>query len=302
MNIVNIAKQYFTVESKGNGVYQIVNPSGEFDSVVLWEHTNSYRRFSIAKSGGVKEFLKYIVGLPDSEIEKDYGLIGDDNLLKSLRNYEKVKADTGYALQDIVYEPGYNQYIESRMINPETAAYYNLEINGNDVIIPLYDNEYKRCGSLYRSSSPETKGDRYRTLLVNNTEKPSVWPFTHFKKLKGNSVIVLVEGAWSVMRIHQVIVPKLSNIVPFATLGTNITDELKDYFSEFPIISILDDDTGGKTVSETLLKWKRKDIEIYNPYFKNLVVASNQSSYIDDLSDKQLLSVFKGIKKESKLI
>lgn len=301
MNIVSIARQYFNLEDKGNGVFQIVNPTGEFDSVVLWEHTNSYRRFSISKSGGIKEFLRYVVGMPESQILEDYGDIAEDNLTKALRSYTKIKSDTGYSLQDIIYTEGYNQYIESRMISKDTASYFGLEVNGQDAIIPLYDNTFQRVGSLYRHSSPQVKGDRYRTQLASNYEKPCVWPFTELKNLKGNSVVVLVEGAWSVMRIHQVIKPHLPNILPLATLGTNITEELKEYLYDFPIICILDDDSGGKHVADTLLKWHKKDIEIYNPYFKSLL-KSNQSSYIDDLTDKQLLSLFKEIKKNSKLL
>lgn len=301
MNIITIAKQYFKLEDKGNGIFQIVNPTGQFDSVVLWEHTNSYRRFSKSVSGGVKEFLKYIVGMSESEIQSEYGDIGDDNLVKSLRHFDKTKMDTGYSLQDIIYTEGYNQYIQSRMISEETAKYYHLEVNGHDAIIPLYDNQFKRVGSLYRNSSPLIKGDRYRTQLAGTNEKPCVWPFTELKKLKRNSVIVLVEGAWSVMRVHQVIGVYLPNILPLATLGTNISEELKDYLYDFPIISILDDDTGGKHVADTLIKWKRKNIEIYNPYFGSLL-QSNQSSYIDDLDDKKLLSLFRVIKKDSKLL
>lgn len=301
MNIVTIAKQYFQLEDKGNGIFQIVNPTGQFDSVVLWEHTNSYRRFSKSVSGGVKEFLKYIVGMSESEIQSEYGDIGDDSLVKSLRHFDRTKMDTGYSLQDIIYTEGYNQYIESRMISEDTAKYYHLEVNGHDAIIPLYDNQFKRVGSLYRNSSPLVKGDRYRTQLAGTNEKPCAWPFTELKKLKRDSVVVLVEGAWSAMRLHQVVVPYLPKLLPLATLGTNITQELKDYIYEFPIICLLDDDTGGKHVSETLIKWKRKDIEIYNPYFSNLA-QSNQSSYIDDLDDKKLLSLFRVIKKDSKLL
>ena len=84
MNIVTIAKQYFQLEDKGNGIFQIVNPTGQFDSVVLWEHTNSYRRFSKSVSGGIKEFLKYIVGMSETDIQAEYGDLGDDSLVKSL--------------------------------------------------------------------------------------------------------------------------------------------------------------------------------------------------------------------------
>lgn len=299
MNIVNIAKQYFTLEDKGNEIYQIVNPTGEFDSVVIWGKTNSYRRFSISKSGGVREFLKYIVGLSDSEIENEYGIIASDNLTSTLRSYKRSKQDTGYALQDILYTPGYNAYIESRMLTEETARFYNLEVNGEDAAIPLYEHR-DRIGTLYRNSASQVKGDRYRTMLVGTHEKPCVWPFPHLYNLRKNNVVVLVEGAWSVMRIHQVIKPLLPNIVPLATLGTNLTDELRDYLYEFKIIAILDDDTGGNQVASTLKEWMKLGLKIesYLPSFTQ-VNHYDQSSYVDDLSDKQLIKIFRAIKKQS---
>ena len=292
MNIVEIARQYFQLESKGNGIYQIINPSGEFDSVVLWEETNTYRRFSISKSGGIREFLKYIVGLPDNEIEADYGNVEQDNLVKALRRYSKTKQDTDYSLQDIIYEPGYNSYIESRMISEKTAAYYNLEINGKDVSIPLYNRTKNRVGSLYRNANPDLKGDRYRTQLAGNNEKPCVWPFPELYKMKGNTKVVLVEGAWSVMRVHQVIKPLYPNILPLATLGTNLTSELKEYLQDFPVIAILDDDIGGNGVSNTLRKWRnsKMKIEMYLPTWSAL--SNVQSSYVDDLSDRALIKLF----------
>lgn len=296
MNIVEIASRYFQLDDKGNGRYEIHSPSGEFDSVVLWEQTNSYRRFSISKSGGIKEFLKYIVGLKDEQILAEYGEIGDDNLVWSLRKPHRDKQDTGHALQDIIFEPGYNDYIKSRMISEETAAHYNLEINGHDVAIPLYDRNKQRIGSLYRNANPSVKGDRYRTLLAGTYEKPCMWPFPEFYKRKGDSVIILVEGAWSAMRIYQVVKPLYPQILPLASLGTNLTNELKEYLYEFPIISILDDDSGGSHVSATLKKWsaERMKVEMYIPSWKKL---SNyeQSTYVDDLSDKSLKILFRHI-------
>ena len=302
MNIVDIAKQYFNLDSKGNGVYQIINPTGEFDSVVLWEATNSYRRFSIQKSGGPREFLKYVVGLSDAEIEEQYGLIGEDSLIRTLRKRKHhEKNDTGYSLQDIIFTPGYNQYIESRMVSKETAEYYHLEINDNDVAIPLY-NTTQRIGSLYRNSHPDLKGDRYRTLLAGNNEKPCVWSFQELKKRKADTIIILVEGAWSVMRIHQVIKPYLPNILPLATLGTNITDELRDYIYEFPIIAILDNDTGGEHVAKQLMEWQKQKIkvEIYLPTIDKL--SNTSSTYVDDLNDKMLIRLFKMIKNHSNFL
>lgn len=301
MNIVEVAQQYFDLSSKGNGVYQIVNPTGGFDSVVLWESTNSYCRFSTMKTGGPREFLKYIVGLSDDEIGEE--VENDDELLKLLKHHDKQKNDTGYSLLDIVYQQGYNEYIASRGINKDTAVRYNLEVMGNDVIIPLYDRSCDRIGSLVRNSNPEVKGDRYRTLLVGNKEKPCIWPFPDLIKSNQDSIIVLVEGAWSAMRIHQIIKPKMPQLIPLATMGTNLTEELRDITIDVPIICILDNDTGGKKVESTLSLWKReKSIEIYKPTFKSLAAQNESSPYVDDFSDENLLRLFRMIYKHSKIL
>lgn len=305
MNIIDIAKGYFDLDNKGNGIYQIKNPSGEFDSVVLWETTNSYHRFSTGKSGGIYEFLKYIVGLPESEINEQYGILEEDSLIKKLKaTVKRNKLDTGLSIQDVVFQQGYNKYIESRMISEETAKYYNLEVNGEDAIIPLYNVNNNRIGSLYRHSNPDSKGDRYRTLLVSNFEKPCVWPFPELYKRNSDSIIVLVEGAWSAMRIKQVMSKHIGTILPLATLGTNVTDELKQYLYEFRIISILDDDTGGQHVQQELQRWQKDGIkvEVYLPVINRLSEVNNTSGYIDDLSDIKLLNLFKKIKKCSSII
>lgn len=302
MNLVDIAKQYFHLEHKGSNVYQIVNPSGQFDSVVIWGDTNSYHRFSNGTTGGTYEFLRYIVGLPEEEIDHD--LIKDIPLLSVLSRQKTQKADTGYALQDIIGEIGYNDYIHSRMITEETASYFHLEIKDENVVIPLYDESKNRVGSLVRNCHTEWKGDRYRTILAGYNEKPFVWSFLELYKAKPNSVVILVEGAWSVMRIHQVIKPVFPNVLPLATLGTKLENALRDMLFDLPIIAILDSDNGGRKVEKQLNQWQEQGmrIEIYEPTFKSVLSMVESSYYIDDLNDKQLLKLFKFIAKHRNML
>lgn len=300
MNIIDVARQYFTLKIIGNGVYQIVNPTGKFDSVVLWEKTNSYHRFSNGKSGGVKEFLKYICGVnvDNMEFEDD-----KNDILHILAPIKNNKENTDLSLLDVVADPVYNNYIQSRMINEITAKHYKLETYMQDVFIPLYDENKLRVGSIIRNGTAQSKTTRYKTHLIGAHKKPCCWRFPDLYEVNRNSVIVLVEGAWSVMRIHQVIKPIYPQVVPIATLGTTITDELKAYLGNNKIITILDDDAGGKHVETQMKQWSQthKNIEIYIP---SLPLERDKSNiiYVDDLSDKQLIKFFSLIKSNSNLL
>jgi 5S rRNA maturation endonuclease (ribonuclease M5) len=113
----------------------------------------------------------------------------------------------------------------------------------------------------------------------------------HISNLSRDSVVVLVEGAWSVMRIHQVIKPLHPNIVPIATLGTWLTDELRTFLYDREILAILDADEGGNTVTSQLQRWSDQGIKVesYN------VTLSNEVAYVDDVTDAQLKRLFQGI-------
>lgn len=300
-SLVDIANQYFMLTPKGKGAYQIVNPTGEFDTIVIFQDTNTYFRFSTREAGGIREFLHKIIGKSYSEIEEEYGDVAPNKLALALSKSRIEKIDTGLALQDIVGEIGYNEYIASRNVTEETAKCYKLEVKNSDVIIPLTNEMGKRTGSLVRNSHPQNKGLRYRTYMAGKNVKPSIWPYTDVLKLEADSVIILVEGAWSVMRIAQVIKPYLPKIVPLATLGTNLPEELFTYIGGFSIIAILDVDKGGETVSEQLIQWRirKSKVEIYEAFRDS---NTNASTYVDDLDDEDLKKMFRKIYKSSKFL
>lgn len=302
-NIIDIARQYFTVIGKTQNTYQIVDNTGNsrFDSVVLFADTNSYFRFSNRMGGGIYEFLKYIVGLDEDELE-EYATnpIETNPVLTVFDQVKKSgKTDTGLSISEIVGVPGYNQYIKSRNINEITSEHFYLETVMGDVYIPLYNDNMLRVGSIVRNTKAKTKGERYRTYLVGKEEKPCCWRFLDLQYINKRSVIVLVEGAWSVMRIHQVIKPMMQNIIPIATLGTNLTADLYAYIT-CPVVSILDNDTGGENVARQLENWvqRGKKVESYIPELGN----GNGVAYVDDLSDDELIQLFTQIKSLSNIL
>lgn len=285
MDIVSLAEQYFTLKQKSDGVYEIVSQDGKYDSVVLWRDTNTYFRFSNRTGGGPREFLKYIIGVPDDQLPEQKVSLGLSRLVKS--GYQA--HDTGLSLQDVIGEPGYNNYIASRNISEATARFYRLEIKGEDIYFPLYDYNGKRIGSQVRHAHIKEKSERYRTYMVGNKKKPSAWPLTHLLTLQPESVIVLVEGAWSVMRIHQVCHDTFPNLVPLATLGTKIDENLLFMLNGFKIVSILDNDTGGGKVFQQITG----RVQSYLP------INTNGSPYPDELNDTELLNLVKFIENVS---
>lgn len=297
--VLELAQEFFPnrLVPKSQDTFQITGPV--FDSVVIFDSTNSYCRFSNKMVGGPREFLRYIVGLTDVEIHEIMGEESANERLFNAVRREKTRklfgADTGLSLQDVVSERGYNRYMGTRNVTPETASTFNLEHDGLNVTIPLTDVEGRRIGSLIRHAYAKTKADRYRTYMVGNHEKPCAWPMGHISKLTRDNVVVLVEGAWSVMRIHQVVKPLYQNIVPIATLGTWLTDELRTFLYDKEILAILDTDEGGTTVTSQLQRWCDQGVKVesYN------VTLGHELAYVDDITDAQLKRLFKGIEEST---
>ena len=300
MNIIELAQEHFghSLFEKSPGIWNISPTTGsDFDSVVIWEETNSYYRFSTRKSGGPREFLKYIVGLEDDEIREILGNeeYESDSLLSFMlrENNRKKKNDTGYSTQDVVGTKGYNEYIASRNVSRETAEKYNFEIKDGNVYIPLYDIDGRRTGSIIRNTHTTRKDQRYTTHMIGNYEKPHMWPYSHLHQADTDTIIILVEGAWSVARISQVIGDKAINTLPMATLGTRLTEEMYKYLYEYPIIAIIDDDQGGEHVIEQLTDWRDRgmNVEFYVPKGKD----SSIPLYVDDMNDDELKNLFNNI-------
>ena len=301
INILELAQEYLPnkLEKFAPNRYRLIPLSGsELDSVVIFVETNSYFRFSNRKGGGPREFLQYIVGMTQEEIEdilgdnydNDTSLLTWHNLVTHVSNQ---KSETELSLQDVVGAKTYHPYIKQRGINEKTSQYYGLEIKHNNVYIPLWNEDVQRVGSIIRNTHAQSKGDRYTTKLVGTHVKPSLWPFFALHKLRGDTIIILVEGAWSVMRIHQVIGQRTLNIVPIATLGTHLAKSVFNYLYEYPIIAILDNDTGGERIAEQLRQFEAKgmSIEMYLPELDN----DNNAQYVDDMTDKQLQQFFNNI-------
>ena len=294
MNIVDIANQYFNLKRNSHNSWII--DGDKFNSVVLFEDSNTYHRFSSGETGDIYKFMRHIVGLSHEQC-KDYASVSKDDtepsLLETLRSSLKseVKEErVGYDYQEFIGRPGYNQYIASRNISEETAKHYGLEIDGADVLFPLYNNKLHRVGSIKRFAYAQTTADRYRTFLLQGHDKPCFWDFREILNLSPDKIVVLVEGTWSAMRIKQV-VGNLYPIVPLATMGAGIQPVVFDYIYESKVIAILDNDTGGERYKRQLQIARSKGIMVQEVTLNN----KGQNIYVDDLTDSQMLKLFKKI-------
>lgn len=296
MNMISLVSEYYPLYHHNANNWRIAKDGEPLDSLVIFGNTNSWYRYSTQQSGGPKQFLTQIIGLSYSEANDIVGEDEDNTLLK-FQSPTAHEHHTGLSLRDVCGEPGYNKYINSRMISEDTAKYFGLEVDfvGN-VYIPLYDTQ-KRIGSLMRRTDTNEKHLKYRFLMCDGFVRPFCFDMPLLQERNGNSIVVLVEGCWSLMRIHQVVKPLYPNLLPIATIGTNLTEDLYSYIYDLPIYAILDDDEGGKTYTEQLNQWRNRgaNIEILQP--KD---SRGFSIYPDDLTDKQLKTLFNTIMQPKK--
>ncbi|MCA9748140.1 MAG: hypothetical protein KC414_03485, partial [Romboutsia sp.] len=130
----------------------------------------------------------------------------------------------------------------------------------------------------------------YRTYLIDGFSKPDLWPYGHFSKLKNDSIVLLVEGAWSVMNWVEHFGYD-TNYVPFATLGTKLNSSIKQRLFEYPIIGILDNDGGGKIVKKQLQNWREEGIKTftYTPRHESKVdEVLFGPLYVDDMNKNEM--------------
>lgn len=286
MNIIELVSQYFTITHKNGNNYQIVSQDGKYDSIVIFGDTNSWFRFSNRQGGGPKEFLKYIVGLDDEEIDLDYGDIVYNLFIPEVNKYQ-----TEFSYKDVVGTPGYNSYIQSRNVSRETAEKFGLELSiEGHVYIPLYEDGL-RTGSLVRRNDTNEKHLKYRFHMINGYKRPEFVYQDQLRKLKRNSHIIIGEGIWYIMLFNQWC-QHLEHMIPLSTIGTNPTDLLFNSIYEFPITFIKDDDEGGEHVDKIVNKWREKGLNV------NIVTPKDnqgKSLYVDELSQKQFVRLFETI-------
>lgn len=294
MNIIDIANEYlpYPLKEKHDGVYIVDTPSSHLSSLVFWVKDNRYYRFSTRTGGGPEHLLEHVVGLDENDINDIQLSDVSSSLLCSLLSESNSKSkDSGYSFSDITGNREYTKYFLGRNVNKDTFSYYNLESNYNNAIIPLTNIKGNRIGSLLRKYKEIDKNDRYTYKMIGRNIRPPLWPFHHLNKLTPSTVITLVEGAWSVCRIYEVICQKVLNILPLATLGTNYNNKVLDYIYEYDILVLLDaDDTGSNEVLKQVERWQKKEVnvEVYQP-----------NKGIDDMSDQELKSLFNYINRET---
>ncbi len=194
LSIIDVISDYFTVIHKGGNKYSTV----EHDSFVIFPQTNTFCWFSEGIAGGVVIFLRDIVGLSTDDIRKytdgyvlsnplSIGIEPEQLLYLSPNEY------LGYPATD-------NSYLHNRGISNTTISKYGLEASNDRIIIPIHTLRGKRIGSQFRyldGSKP-----KYRTMVME--KKPVLWPMPKLFDVPNHNIVLLFEGAFSVMRWTQV--------------------------------------------------------------------------------------------------
>lgn len=254
----------------------------EHDSLIIWPETNSFTWFSRNVSGGPYVWMRYILEL--SEVEIDDYLDGVDIGLLTLSKYA-----TEFEVRFPIGTKEYCEYFEKRNINRETALHYGLEVYRNDVIIPLYDSFGKRCGSLLRKTDTNDLSKKYRKIIADTP--CDLWPYKSLM-LRYDKKVLVFEGAWSVMRWHQVLGDE---IIPLALIGTNIGDRVTSILNGADVTFVLDNDEKSKA---GLNVYKRIKSQLGYKHQKwNFLLPPK---YPDEMSDDEIKIIMNEIRKNKR--
>jgi DNA primase len=143
-------------------------------------------------------------------------------------------------------EKRYHSYLESRQVSLEAAEKFKLEVTrnsyGEQILFPVCDMAGDRIGCLLRSIFPF--GTRY-TKLGRITP---LWPLEQLRQVEEGEIIVVVEGAFSALRIATVW-PELH---VFSLFGARVPKGLADLLDPFRPLVIYDYDQAGKAAANKL--------------------------------------------------
>jgi len=300
--ILDLAHEYFPgqIRKYGFNIYGIDTEDGSLSSLRIFVDTDTYYHYVERKFGRQEQFLRYIVGLDAEEIKGIIGEIKQNELLSLLRQVNnKQQNNSGFSLQQVVGKQGYNDYLkDERLLNQNIVEMYGIELNmDGDVFIPLHDlQKFQRVGSLVRSSTCNHKYGRYRTYMVGSHTKPHCWPGWALEGVTSDTVFIVVEGAFSLMRLQQVCLNKTSNVIPIATLTNHFDVDLFNLIHEFPLIVIGDPDDGGQKMNQQAKYYSQNggEIEIYKP-----VNNIGLPLYLDEATDDELKGLLNTIYQET---
>lgn len=166
-----------------------------------------------------------------------------------------------------------HSYLTNRGVENWVAEYYGLEVardeQGEYILFPVCDLGGNRIGALFRNTKA------YEALRYKKLGKITpLWPLPELKRAKQGEQIIVVEGAFSALRIKGA----LPTSKVFSLFGARVPKGLLELVSPFDPIFIYDDDFAGRMAGKKLQTMNASlPIYFWNPS-------------PDDLDDREITS------------
>lgn len=140
-------------------------------------------------------------------------------------------------------------YLTNRGVEHWVSEYFGLELardeHGEYILFPVCDLGGHRIGALFRNVQPKSSM-RYKKL----GKITPLWPLPELRKVKEGEPIVIVEGAFSALRIKTV----CPECKVFSLFGARVPKGLLELVSPFNPVFIYDDDYAGRMAGQKLSK------------------------------------------------
>ncbi len=148
-----------------------------------------------------------------------------------------------------------HEFLATRNVSPELAAEFGLGhcrtgIMKNRIAIPIHNPSGKLVAYIGRYASDELPKGQIKYKLPKGFEKSLELFNLHRAAAMGKSYVVIVEGIWSTLRLHDAGVPTV------ALLGTSISDRQAALLAAAGFrhaILILDGDEAGREATPAAL-------------------------------------------------
>lgn len=203
------------------------------------------------------------------QLNVDLGDVDEDE--RGPERYSLIAEEENYDLGACVY----NDYFSKRKISEKTIYHYDVRWSDakNAAVLPVTTVSGQIIGATYRFADAKAAGTRYKNL----GKSAPLWPMNLLKHAKTDEVIVVVEGAFSAMRIYDHWLQYGYTSPVLALLGAKANQEILDALAPFRRLWFLyDKDDAGMRARD-----KMRGLTV-----NDLIYCISPSP--DDMTDKQL--------------
>lgn len=184
-------------------------------------------------------------------------------------------------------ETYYPHYLMERGVGTVTTERYGVrwEAQQEAIVLPITTIMGKAVGACYRYVHPEASGTRYRKF----GEQTPVWPMHHLRGKQPAAGFIIVEGAFSAMKMCDFFYRKKGvflNVV--ALLGAKANKKIVDTLAPFQCIFLYDKDAAGIQACKRMRE--------INPLNKSFTLPVSP----DDMDDRQLEELMEKLGKVQK--